>query len=559
MAKIVEFKKDAKKKIQEGVTTLAKAVKVTMGPKGRNVIISERGRSPHCTKDGVTVAKAVVLKDPFANMGATLLKDAAQRTAHKAGDGTTTAIVLADSIFQEGMKRLVAGVDPIQMKKGLDEGLKVVIAALDKMATPVAVGEDVEKVATLAANHDKEVGKMIREAIDQVGKEGSITVEQGESKETRIKLTQGLTFEKGYLSPYFINSAEKMHCEMEDVLLFLTDKKLSSAYDVVPILELLVENDSKGPLLLIAEDIDAEALQTLVVNRLKGGLELCAVKSPFFGEQKKEVLQDIAVLSGATALTEESGFTLESLSFGHFGKLKKIKIDKEETTLLGGHAEEGDVLQRVKEIKRSIENAKSDYEREKLEKRLSSLTGGMAVIQVGAATESEMKEKKDRVEDALHAAKAALKEGIVPGGGVALLRASLDLDNLSLSGDRQVGAELLKNSLTYPVKTIAENAGFSGEVAIERILREKGDFGFNALTSTFGPLLSQGIIDPVLVTKEALKSAVSIASMLLTVDVMIAEKPEDPKKKGVPSMDMGGMPGMGGMGMGGMGGFPGMM
>lgn len=533
MAKRLEFKNEAKAKMQKGVTLLSNVVKATMGPCGRSVLIVRKNRALHTTKDGATVAEAVKLEESFANMGASIVKEAAFKMRQKRGDGTTTAIVLASSLFQEGLKHVVGGADPMQIKRGLDEGLKIVLAFLDKMAKPVASALD---VATLAANHDKEIGEIVTKALNTVGREGSVTVERGDSQETKVKISEGVVFKGGYLSPYFVNNPEKMQCEIEDCYVFVTDKKLTSAYDVVPILQGFLEGDKNKALFLIAAEIEGEALKTLVINCLKGGLQLLAVKAPYFGEERRSLLLDIAALTGATFIAEERGLTPQALAITHFGRAKKVKSDKEETTLIGGSLSKDLLAHRVKEIKAALCLAKSSYEREKLQKRLSLLSGGIAVIQVGALTEGEVKEKKERAEDALAAAKAALEEGILPGGGVALLRAAAHLEKVSLTEEPQKGIDILKKTLTHPFRVILENAGYSPETLLASALAGKEDFGFNALTGNFENLLASGIVDPALVTKEALLAAVSTAGMLLTVEVMIAESPKK-KKAAFPPLD----------------------
>lgn len=557
---MLQFNETALKSILKGVKTLAKAVIVTLGPKGRNVVINKGLGLPLSTKDGVTVAKEVALKDKFENIGAQLVKEASSKTSDVAGDGTTTAIVLAEAIFKEGVRNVIAGGNPMGLKRGIDKAVQSLIEALDQLATPVSKPEEIKQVATISANNDTDVGSIIAEAMEKVGKDGTITIAEAKGIETVLDVVEGMQFDKGYLSPYFVTNAEKMTTELSNAHILLTDKKISNAKDLVPILEKVMDQGQR-PLLIIAEDIEGEALATLVVNKLKAGLPICAVKAPAFGDRRKAILQDIAALTGATVVSDEVGLDLQEVGAEVLGLAKSIKVGKEETTLIDGQGDEAMVKKRIAEIRYELENCTSDYERGNLEDRLAKLAGGVAVIHVGAATESEMKEKKARVEDALHATRAAVIDGIVPGGGVALLRAISALDHLKLKGDEKIGVDIVRRAAYAPAIAIATNCGKEGNMIAEKILEAEGAFGYNGLTDTFEDLLKAGVIDPVLVTKSALKHASSIASLLITVACMVTDKPEpksDAPEGGMP----GGMPGMGGMGgmpgMGGMGGMPGM-
>jgi len=559
MSKMLKFKEDALKSMLKGVKTLARAVKVTLGPKGRNVVINKGFGSPFSTKDGVTVAKEVGLKDKFENMGAQLVKEVASKTSDVAGDGTTTAIVLGEAIFRAGAKSVTAGANPMALKHGIEHAVAALIKELDALASPINTPEEVKQIACISANNDASIGAIIGEAMEKVGNDGIITVAEAKGIETTLDVVEGMQFDKGYLSPYFITNAENMTVELENALVLITDKKISSAKDLVPVLEKTLAN-SKRPLLIIAEDIDGEALATLVVNKLKGGLPICAVKAPGFGDRRKAMLQDIAVLTGATVISEEVGLDIKDTEPAALGQAKTIKISKDDTTIIDGLGDQSKVQERVLQLRSEIGNpSTSDYDREKLEERLAKLVGGVAVIHVGAATETELKEKKARVEDALHATRAAVAEGIVPGGGVALLRAVLALDNLKLEGDEAIGASIIRQAAFAPATAIANNCGKEGNLIAEKIFEGKKAFGYNGLTDEFTDLLKAGVIDPVLVTKSALKNAASVAGLLLTTAAMITDKPVP--KSAQPDMPpmgggMGGMPGMGGMG--GMGGMPGM-
>ncbi len=552
MAKLLQFNEEALKSILKGVKTLAKAVIVTLGPKGRNVVIHRGFGAPLSTKDGVTVAKEIALKDKFENMGAQLVKEASSKTSDLAGDGTTTAIVLAESIFSLGVKNVIAGASPLSVKKGIDKAVDALVTALDLLAIQVTTPEEIRQVATISANNDPDIGAIIAEAMQKVGKDGTITIAEAKGIDTTLDVVEGMQFDKGYLSPYFITNPEKMSVELDDPYILITDKKISSAKELIPILEQVMEK-GRRPLLVIAEDVESEALATLVLNKVQVGLALCAVKAPGFGERRKSILEDIAVLTGGTLVSSEVGLQLEEVGLEVLGRVKKVKVGKEETTLIGGAGKSSDVQKRASQIKAEIALVTSEYEKEKLEERLAKILGGVAVIHIGAATESELKEKKARVDDALHATFAAVAEGIVPGGGVALLRAVKALDNLKLEGDEKIGVEIIRQSAYAPATAIANNCGKQGSLIAEKIFEKTGAFGYNGLTDEFCDMIKAGVIDPVLVTKSALKHAASISGMLITIAAMITDKPA-PKSQ-TPAMPMDdGMGGMGGM-MGGMGGM----
>jgi len=552
MAKLLQFNEEALKSILKGVKTLAKAVVVTLGPKGRNVVIHRGFGAPLSTKDGITVAKEITLKDKFENMGAQLVKEASSKTSDVAGDGTTTAIVLAEIIFSLGVKNVIAGASPLVVKKGIDKAVDALIEALDQLAIQVTTPEEIRQVAAISANNDPEIGAIIAEAMQKVGKDGTITIAEAKGIDTTLDVVEGMQFDKGYLSPYFITNPEKMTVELDDPYILITDKKISSAKELIPILEQVMEK-GRRPLLIIAEDVDGEALTTLVLNKVQAGLSLCAVKAPAFGGMRKSILEDIAVLTGATVVTEEVGLKLEEVGLEVLGRVKKVKVGKEETTLIDGIGTSSDVQKRAAHIRAEIALVTSDYEKEKLEERLAKLLGGVAVIHIGAATESELKEKKARVDDALHATFAAASEGIVPGGGVALLRAVKALDKLKVEGDEKMGVEIIRRAAYAPAAAIANNCGKQGSLIAEKIFEQEGAFGYNGLTDEFCDLIKAGVIDPVLVTKSALKHAASISGMLITIAAMITDKPV--LKSQTPSMPMDdGMGGMGGM-MGGMGGM----
>jgi len=565
MPKLLKFREEALKSLLKGVATLAKTVKVTLGPKGRNVVIQKSFGSPLSTKDGVTVAKEVNLKDKFENMGAQLVKEVASKTSDNAGDGTTTAIVLGEAIYTAGVKAVMAGANPMSVKKGIEKAVRFIHEELDNLATPIETNEEIKSIATISANNDPEIGAIIAEAMERVGKEGIITCTEAKGIETTLDVVEGMQFDKGYLSPYFVTNPENMSVEFEDARILLVDKKISTAKELVPILEKAMDNTPK-PLLIIAEEIEGEALATLVVNKLKQGLPVSAVKAPAFGDRRKAMLQDIAILTGATVVTEELGMKLEEIDIDVIGRAKGVKVSKEDTTIIDGLGEQDAINERVDQVKGEIANTTSNYEKEKLEERLAKLAGGVAVIHIGAATETEMKEKKARVEDALHATRAAVFEGIVPGGGVALVRISDKMGSLKGDeDDENTGIKIVRQAILAPATEIANNCGQQGNLITEKIREGKGPFGFNGLTGVFEDLIKAGVIDPKMVTKQAVANAASIASLLLTTDAAITDKPEK-KKEAAPDMDamggMGGMPGMGGMGgmpgMGGMGGMPGM-
>jgi len=555
MAKMLKFNEDALKSLAKGVKTLAKAVIVTLGPKGRNVVISKGAQAPTTTKDGVTVAKEITLKDKFENMGASLVREAASKASETAGDGTTTAIVLAEAIFVEGLKNLAAGSNPMELKQGIDKAVQILQKELDKLAKPIKTPEEIRAIASISANNDQEIGAIIGEAMQKVGQDGIVTIGEAKGLETVLEVVEGMQFDKGFLSPYFITNAEKMMVELENGSIFITDKKLSSAKDIVPILEKMMKGDARS-LLIIADDIEAEALATLVINKVKGNLPVVAVKAPGFGDKRKAVLEDIAILTGATLVSSELGMDLEDVGPEVLGLAKKITISKEHTTIVGGAGKHKALQERIKHIKHEIKQATTDYIHGQLEERLARLAGGVAIINVGAATEPEANEKKDRIDDALHATRAAISQGIVAGGGVALIRASKALSKLKLTGDAAIGAEIVCKACFAPAAAIANNCGKMGELIAEKIGEKEGSWGYNGLTDIFEDLIVAGVIDPVLVTKSALLHAASIASMLITITVMITDKPEPKKPVSTPSPNMNGM---GGMGMGGMEDFGGMM
>jgi chaperonin GroEL len=545
MAKKIFFDIEARDKIKKGVDTLANAVKVTLGPKGRNVIIDKKFGSPAITKDGVTVAKEIELKDPMENMGAQLVKEVASKTADAAGDGTTTATVLAQAIYTIGSKNVAAGANPMDLKRGIDKAVLAVTANLAEQAE--SVGDDFNKiaqVATISANHDEEIGKMIADAMKKVGTEGVITVEEARGTETEVKTVEGMQFDRGYLSPYFVTNAEKMEAEMEKPFILISEKKVSSMKELLPVLEGVAQTGR--PLLIIAEDVDGEALATLVVNKIRGALKVCAVKAPGFGDRRKAMLEDIAILTGGTVIAEERGFKLENADLQYLGHCEKIIIDKDNTTIVNGSGDAEQIKARVNQIKSQIENTTSDYDREKLQERLAKLSGGVAILYIGAATEVEMKEKKDRVDDALHATRAAIEEGIVTGGGVALIRAIDALDNLQgINEDETTGINIIRQALESPLRTIVANAGGEASVVINKVKEIKGGFGYNAKNDTYEDLFAAGIIDPKKVTRLALENAASIAGLLLTTECVIADEPEENAGAGAGGHGHGG--GMGGM------------
>ena len=529
MAKMIAFDQEARDAIRRGVSKLARAVKVTLGPKGRNVILQKSFGSPTVTKDGVTVAKEVDIEDVYENMGARMVREVASKTSDVAGDGTTTATVLAEAIFNEGLKAVVAGVNPIQMKNGIEKAVEDITEKLKKMSIPIKSPAEMAQVATVAANGDKQIGELLAEAMDKVGKDGVITVDEGKSFKTEVELVEGMQFDRGYLSPYFVTNPERMTCEFEDCYVLVYEKKISSARDLVPVLEQVVQ--AGKPLLIVAEEVEGEALATLVLNKLRGTFRCVTVKAPGYGDRRKAMLEDIAVLTGGTAIFESLGIKLENVKLTDLGRAKKVIVDKDNTTIIEGAGKSSDIKARIEQIRREIENSTSDYDREKLEERLAKLSGGVAKVNVGAATESEMKEKKARVEDALHATRAAVQEGILPGGGVALLRASSSVKPEGLSHDEQVGYNIVVRACRAPITAIANNAGKDGGIVAEKVIEGKGNFGYNAATDTYEDMVKAGIIDPTKVTRTALQNASSVATLLLTSDALIAEKPKDDKKK----------------------------
>jgi len=531
-AKEIKYSSKAREKMMNGVDTLADAVKVTLGPKGRNVLIDKSWGSPKITKDGVTVAKEIELEDKFENMGAQMVKEVASKTSDVAGDGTTTATILAQAIYREGVKLLAAGGNPMSIKRGIDKAVVLVVEELKKLSKPTKDKKDISQVGTISANNDSTIGEIIAEAMEKVGKEGVITVEEAKSMETTLDIVEGMQFDRGYLSPYFVTDPQKMEVHLDDAYLLLNDKKINNMKDMVPILEQIAKTGS--PLLLIAEDVDGEALATLVVNKLRGTLKCAAVKAPGFGDRRKAMLEDIAILTGGQVLSEELGLKLENITLKDLGTAKKISIDKDSTTIVEGGGSRSALDGRVKQIRIQIEETTSDYDKEKLQERMAKLIGGVAVINVGAATEIEMKEKKDRVEDALNATRSAVEEGIVPGGGVAYMRARKVLEKAQFPGEEQLGLNLIKRALEEPMRQIANNAGFEGSVVVQHVMEGKGNFGFNAETGTYEDLMNAGIVDPTKVTRFALQNAASVAGLLMTTEAMVAEKPK--KERLAPTM-----------------------
>jgi chaperonin GroEL len=541
MAKMILFEKDARDKLKAGVDKLANAVKVTLGPKGRNVILDKKFGAPMVTKDGVTVAKDIELEDPIENMGAQMTKEVASKTADQAGDGTTTATVLAQAIVGPGLKALASGANPMDLKRGIDKAVRAVVENLQKQSE--SVGKDfskIEQVASISANNDNEIGKMIADAMKKVGTEGVITVEEAKGTETEVKTVEGMQFDRGYLSAYFVTNPESMEAELEGATILIYDKKISNMRELLPILEKVAQ--SGRPLLIIAEEVDGEALATLVVNKLRGTIKVAAVKAPGFGDRRKEMLKDIAILTGGIAISEEMGYKLENADFSYLGQAEKIVIDKDNTTIINGKGEKDAIKGRVEEIKAQIEKTTSDYDREKLQERLAKLSGGVAVLYIGAPTEVEMKEKKDRVDDALHATRAAVEEGIVAGGGVAYIRAQTVLEKLKgANDDETTGIAIVRRAIEEPLRQIISNSGLEGSIVVQKVREGKDDFGYNARTDEYQNLKKAGVIDPTKVTRIALENAASIASMLLTTEAVIVDKPED--KKGGMGMPGGGMPG----------------
>ena len=538
MAKQLVFSEEARRGILEGVTLLAKAVKATLGPKGRNVVIDKKFGSPAITKDGVTVAKEIELKCPYANMGAQMVKEVASKTNDVAGDGTTTATVLAEAIYREGLKNVTAGSNPMELKRGIEKAVEAVVAEIAKMSK--GVKDQIAQVATISANGDTTIGNIIAEAMEKVGQDGTITVEEAKTLETSLDVVEGMQFDKGYLSPYFVSNTETMEAVLEDCYILIHEKKISNLNDMLPLLQAVAKEGK--PLLIVAEDVEGEALATLVINKMRGILNICAVKAPGFGDRRKAMLQDIAILTGGTCISEDLGIKLENVTVAQLGRAKRVTVSKENTTIVEGCGKKDAIMGRIAQIRREIQETTSDYDREKLQERLAKLAGGVAVISVGAATETEMKEKKDRVDDALHATRAAVEEGIVPGGGVALIRAASAIGKLKLEGDEAIGAGIVAKAVEEPLRQIAANGGYEGSVVVEQVKSLKGDKGFDASTGEYVDMIKSGILDPAKVTRYALQNAASIASLLLTTECLITEIKEEKE----PAMPQGG--GMGGMG-----------
>ncbi len=535
MAKMIAFDQEAQEAMRRGVTKLAKAVKVTLGPRGRNVIIEKSFGSPTVTKDGVTVAREIELPNKFEDMGARMVREVASKTSDVAGDGTTTATVMAEAIYNEGLKAVVAGVSPLEMKRGMDKAVADIIANLKSMAQECRSKKAIAQVGTVAANGDSEIGQILADAMEQVGKDGVITVEEGKSLETTFEVVEGLQFDKGYLSPYFVTDSEGMEVVLEDAYVLIHEKKISNIKDLVPVLEKVV--NSGKPLLIIAEDVEGEALATLVINKLRGTFKICAVKAPGYGDRRKAMLQDIAIMVGGTAIFDDLGIKLDSIELTDLGTARKIVVDKDNTTVVEGGGKKAEIQARIEQIRRELEGSTSDYDREKLEERIAKLAGGVAQVNVGAATESEMKEKKARVEDALHATRAAVEEGILPGGGVAMLRASSAVKPGKLTHDEKVGYDIIVRACRAPLTQIADNAGVDGGVVCEKVASGEGNYGYNAATDKYEDMVKAGVIDPTKVTRTALQNAASVSTLLLTSDALIAEKPKDDKKGGGHSHD----------------------
>jgi chaperonin GroEL len=542
-AKLVKFSQDARDRILRGVNVLADAVTVTLGPRGRNVILEKSFGAPNVTKDGVTVAKEIELEDKFENMGAQMVKEVASKTSDVAGDGTTTATVLARAIFTEGLKMVVAGHDPMNLKRGIDKAVGSIVGELKALSKPTKEQKEIAQVGTISANNDPTIGEIIAEAMSKVGKEGVITVEEAKGLETQLEVVEGMQFDRGYSSPYFVTDPDRMEASYEEVLILIHEKKISSMKDLLPLLEQVARNAK--PLLIIAEEVEGEALATLVVNKIRGTLQTVAVKAPGFGDRRKAMLEDIAILTGGRVIAEELGMKLENVTLNDLGRAKRVVVDKDNTTIIDGAGKKSDIEGRIKQIRAQIDETTSDYDREKLQERLAKLVGGVAVVKVGAATEVEMKEKKARVEDALHATRAAVEEGIVPGGGVALLRAAAALEKLTVPDEERFGVSIVRRAIAEPLRWIAKNAGAEGSIVLDKVRSGKGAFGFNAATEEYEDLLKAGIADPTKVVRTALQNAASVASLLLTTEAMVAEKPEE--KPAGPAMPPGGMGGMGGM------------
>jgi len=545
MAKQILYSGDARQSILRGVEQLSKAVKVTLGPKGRNVVIDKKFGSPTITKDGVTVAKEIELRDPYENMGAQMVREVASKTSDVAGDGTTTATVLAEAIYREGLKNVTAGANPMLIKRGIDKAVEVIVQELKKMSKSVKDKKEIAQIATISANNDTAVGDIIAEAMEKVGKDGTIQVEEAKSMETNLDVVEGMKFDKGYLSPYFVTDAERMESVLEDCYILINEKKISNLKDMLPLLEKVARTGK--PFLIISEDVEGEALATLVVNKIRGTLNCCAVKAPGFGDRRKAMMEDIAILTGGKCISEDLGIKLENIQLQDLGRAKRVTIDKDNTTIVEGNGTSSTIQSRIAQIRKQIEDSTSDYDKEKLQERLAKLASGVAVINVGAATETEMKEKKARVEDALHATRAAVEEGIVIGGGAALLRCIPKLQDLKLSdSDEQIGVNIIKRAIEEPLRQLANNAGMEGSVVVERVKHEKKNVGFNCLDLEYEDMFEAGIADPTKVTRTALQNAASIAALLLTTEAMVTEIPEEEKASGMPPRGMGGMGGMGG-------------
>jgi chaperonin GroEL len=544
MAKQLLYQDEGRRKILSGVEQLAKAVKVTLGPKGRNVVLDKKFGSPTITKDGVTVAKEIDLEDPFENMGAQMVKEVAEKTSDIAGDGTTTATILAEAIYREGLKNVTAGANPMSLKRGIEKAVEKVFEELKKLSTPIKDKKEVAQVASIAANCDNTIGDLIAEAMDKVGKDGVITVEEAKSTATTLEVVEGMQFDQGYLSPYFVTDAERMEVILEDPYILIHEKKISSLKDLLPLLEKIARTGK--PLLILAEEVEGEALATLVVNKIRGTLSACAVKAPGYGDRRKAMLEDIAVLTNGKAITEDLGIKLENVDIDDLGKAKRVKVDKENTTIVEGAGKTTAINGRIAQIRKQIEESDSDYDKEKLQERLAKIAGGVAVINVGAATETEMKEKKARVEDALHATRAAVEEGIIPGGGVGLLRTIPALDKMKLEDDEKIGVDIIKRALEEPIRQLTQNAGLEGSVVVQRIKQEKANIGYDVSQDAYVDMIEAGVIDPTKVTRSALRNAASIAALLLTTEAIVADKPE--KEEKMPPMPPGG-------GYGGMGGY----
>jgi chaperonin GroEL len=543
VAKQLKFNEDARRSIMEGVKQLADAVRVTLGPKGRNVVLEKKFGAPTITKDGVTVAKEIELKDPYQDMGAEMVKEVASKTSDVAGDGTTTATILAEAIFKEGLKNVTAGINPMALKRGVEKAVDNVVNELKKISKPVKDKKEISQVATIAANNDAQIGEQIAEAMDKVGKDGVITVEEAKTMETTLDVVEGMQFDQGYLSPYFVTDAERMEAVLENPYILIHEKKISNMKDMLPLLEKIAKTGR--PFLIISEEVDGEALATLVVNKLRGTLSCCTVKAPGYGDRRKAMLEDIAVLTSGKAITEDLGIKLENVKLEDLGRAKRVTVDKENTTIIEGAGKTADINGRISQIKRQIEDSDSDYDKEKLQERLAKLSGGVAVINVGAATETEMKEKKARVEDALHATRAAVEEGIVPGGGIALLRCLEKLHESKLNGDETIGAAIVRRALEEPIRQIASNAGMEGSVVVQRVKGEKTNVGYDAEKDQYIDMIQAGIIDPTKVTRTALQNASSVAGLMLTTEACVTDIPEEEKPAAGGGMPPGGMPGGG--------------